>query len=856
MTASSRQPQGLQAGQRIPRATYRLQFNEHFRLVDALALVPYLNELGVSHIYASPLLKAVPHSTHGYDVCEFNQLNPELGTEEDLDKLVTALRERGMGLVLDIVPNHMDITTPENRWWRDVLARGQASEFADYFDIDWQSPDPRLRGKILLPVLGDHYERVLQRGELQLSDSGGVLNLHYLQNEFPIAARAAAIDLHQLNCDRVALDSLIQEQHYRLAFWRDGDSQLNYRRFFSITSLAGIRVEDERVFNDSHTLISRWLKRNWLDGLRVDHPDGLRDPEQYLHRLRNAAPESWIVIEKILEPMERLPPSWPVNGTTGYDFLNAVNGVFVDPDGEKHFTAFYAEFTGERTDYTALVADKKRMLLAESFVAEITRLTELLAQISTAHWRHRDFSHDELREAMTEFAACFPVYRTYLHTHPVPAASRSAVNPSPMESYGKPDALCRDAAAVEHIHHAVIAARKRRPDLAPELFDFLSAIFLQSKVNSESECDFIARFQQLTGPAMAKGVEDTTFYCFNRFVSLNEVGGDAGRFGHSIETFHEFCRYQQDHWPNTMLASSTHDTKRSEDVRARLNLLSEIPERWTAAVRRWSEINECHRRNGWPDRNAEYLFYQTLVGTWPLTVERALAWTEKSAREAKQHTSWAQNNPDYEAALRDFVTFTLRDDKFLEDLERFVAPLIEAGYINSLAQTLLKLSAPGIPDIYQGCELWNFNLVDPDNRRPVDFTLRVRSLAEVNSLCAEELWRQRGTGLPKLWLIRQVLKFRARRVDLFTSSSEYRALMARGAKAKNVGAFIRGGSAITIVPRLVLSMNADWADTALALPPGKWRDELTGESFPEGVATLAALLRKFPVALLVRKENE
>jgi (1->4)-alpha-D-glucan 1-alpha-D-glucosylmutase len=855
MTASRRRSQGLQAGRRIPRATYRLQFNEHFRLADALALAPYLNELGVSHVYASPLLKAVPHSTHGYDVCDFSLLNPELGTEEDLEKLVTALRERGMGLVLDIVPNHMGIATPENRWWRDVLFRGQESEFADYFDIDWQSPDPRLRGKILLPVLGDHYEHVLQRGELQLSNDDGVLNLHYLENEFPIAARSAAIDLNQLNRDRVALDSLIREQHYRLAFWRDGDSQLNYRRFFNIASLAAIRVEDERVFNDSHALVFAWLKRNWLDGLRADHPDGLRDPEQYFHRLRNAAPECWIVIEKILEPMEKLPPSWPVNGTTGYDFLNTVNGIFVDPDGEKHFTDFYAEFTGERTDYTALVADIKRMLLTESFVAEITRLTELLAQIAAGHWRRSDFSHDELREAMTEFAACLPVYRTYIHPLPV-TASRSVPNPSPAESDGKPAALCRDAATVEPIEHAVIAARERRPDLAPELFDFITGLFLQPEAHSESEADFIARFQQLTGPAMAKGVEDTTFYCFNRFVSLNEVGGNAGCFGHSIETFHAFCGYQQDHWPNTMLASSTHDTKRSEDIRARLNLLSEIPERWTLAVRRWSAINERHRRNGWPDRNAEYLFYQTLVGAWPLTVERALACLEKSAREARQYTSWAQNKPEYESALRDFVTFTLSEDKFREDLEQFVALLIEAGYINSLAQTMLKLTAPGIPDIYQGCELWDFSLTDPDNRRPVDFGLRVRLLAEMNSLCAEELWRRRDTGLPKLWLIRQVLKFRARRVDLFTSGSEYRALVAHGAKAKNVGAFIRGGSAITIVPRLVLGVNADWADTALALPPGNWRDELTGESFPEGAATLSALLQKFPVALLVRKENE
>lgn len=819
----------------VPRATYRFQFHSGFTLAQARELAPYLHELGVSHIYASPLFKARPHSSHGYDTCDFNQLNPELGTEADLAELVDSLQSLGMGLVLDIVPNHMGIGGPENHWWWDVLARGPRSPFAKYFDIDWSSPDPRLRGKVLAPVLGDRYHRVLEKHEMRVESRGGACLLRYGDNSFPINAESLQkmkASPEELNADPTALDELIEQQYYRLAWYGRGDSELNYRRFFNNASLPGLCMEQEQVFDQVFTLTRQWLHRGWLDGLRVDHPDGLRDPEQFLQRLRQLAPDAWIVVEKILEPEEKLPASWPVAGTTGYDFLNQAGGLFVDPASGHFLSEFYLTFTGGTQSYPVLALEKKRLVLRTLLVAEMERLTDLLLRVAARLANFGDFTRAELTGALTECVAHCPVYRSYVRpsTGTITAA---------------------DAALIERTTQE---ARRARPDLPPDLFEFLAAL-LQLKYPGDLEGEFVSRFQQVCSAAMAKGIEDTAFYCYNRFPALNEVGGNPHRFGLEVDEFHKFCQTQQAHWPKTMLATSTHDTKRSEDVRARLYLLSEIPRLWRETVTRWSALNQRHRRGAWPDRNAEYLYYHTLVGAWPLPAERALAYMEKAVREAKEITNWTNGNEEYDAALRDFVTETLADSEFVIDLESFVAPLIKPGCINSLAQTLIKLAAPGIPDIYQGTELWDLSLVDPDNRRPVDFAPRKALLARAATISAEEAWQDWKSGLPKLWLIRRVLGLRTERPDLFAPSATYTPMTAKGPAAAHAVAFTRGEKLIAVAPRLIVTLHDQWHDTGLDLPAGHWRNELTGETLPGRSVKLADLLAKFPVALLTRKDQ-
>jgi (1->4)-alpha-D-glucan 1-alpha-D-glucosylmutase len=849
----------------IPRATYRLQFHRGFTLRDGLELVPYLSALGVSHVHASPLLQARPGSTHGYDVCDPTRINPEVGTEADLEAFAGALRERQMGLVLDIVPNHM-AAAPENPWWWDVLKYGRGSRFADYFDIDWNSPEPGLRGKVLLPVLGDELERVLERGELKVVCENVEVTVRYFEHHFPASPESILVPgkfldeaVAELNSDRPTLARFLDQQHYRLAFWRLGDTQLNYRRFFTITHLVGLRVELPQVFADTHNHILDWHQRGLLDGLRVDHPDGLRDPLGYLQRLHRAAPGAWIVVEKILEPGEGLPADWRVAGTTGYDFLTRATGIFVDPAGETRLTDFYAEYTGEPTDYVELVWAKKRWMLRDYFATEVNRLVRLLAPLLALHAPERAAAPEGLRDALVELIACFPVYRTYCQ-----AAEGIASE--------------ADKAVVSE---AVAQALRTQPQPSPSVLAFLCDL-LQLRLHGELPTEFVMRFQQLTGPAMAKGAEDTAFYCYSRFIVLNEVGGDPGCFGVSVEDFHQAFGQARQQWPATMLSTSTHDTKRSDDVRARLAVLSEIPEHWMATVRRWSSMNERFRRNNWPDRNAEYLIYQTLIGAWPLPLDRALACLEKAAREAKQHTNWSDRNAAYEAVLNDFVTGTLSDRTFMEELERFVAPLVPAGFVNSLAQTLLKLTAPGVPDIYQGTDLWDFSLVDPDNRRPVDFARRRKALAELQqSLEAsgiqelvKELIRNPGDGRIKLFLIQQTLQFRREHPGLFQEGS-YVPVLATGPQAKHVCAFARtmgGATAIVVVPRLVMGLTAGqggppvgeaiWQDTQLVLPKAQagraFQDVFTGKvlcadaNSATASLRLADVLSTLPVALLAR----
>ena len=876
----------------IPRATYRVQLHAGFTFDDAAGIVDYLADLGISHLYCSPFLQAAPGSTHGYDVVDHHRLNAELGGEEAYERLCAALDARGMSQLVDIVPNHMAITGRENAWWWDVLENGPSSRYAGYFDIDWDPPEERMRMRVLVPVLGDHVGRCIDRGEIALVRDGASFEFRYFDHAFPVSPRSlndfltavgmkigsdalvrVAIDLGRLphalasdresverrhddkevlrgrlvelfeatavtgavddaidafNRDHDAIDDLLERQNYRLAYWKVAGQDLDYRRFFDITTLIALRSENLFVFADTHEKIIGLIRAGKVSGLRIDHVDGLRDPAAYLHLLDQAAGDTYIVVEKILESDEVVPEDWVVEGTTGYDFAVRVNALFVDPAGEKPCTDIYAGFVGGPVDYEAAVHRNKHLVMREVLAADVHRLVNDLVWVCERHRQHRDHTRQDLSRAMREVLAALDVYRTYVRAGPP-----------------KPSAI--DVARVEA---AVDRATARRPDLDPSLFGFLRDLLLK-RTTGLPENEFALRFQQLSGPVMAKGVEDTTFYQFNRLVSLNEVGGNPGRFGTSVDEFHEANVRMARDWPGTLLASSTHDTKRSEDVRARISLLSEIPEEWGAAVARWAERNARHRIEGLPDANAEYLLYQVLVGAHPLDVDRAVAFMEKASREAKQHTSWVDPVPAYDEALAAFVRAVLADGAFTADLAAFTAPLVAYGRRTSLAQMLLKLTSPGVPDIYQGTELWDLSLVDPDNRRPVDYEARRALLAEVRGAPAAEILQSEDDGAPKLWLTQRALDVRRRLPDCFAGAT-YEPLPAAGDRAANVVAYVRGGRVAVIVPRLVMGLRDGWGFTTVTLPEGRWTDELGGSTADEGEVSLGALLSGFPVALLVR----
>jgi (1->4)-alpha-D-glucan 1-alpha-D-glucosylmutase len=638
--------------------------------------------------------------------------------------------------------------------------------------------------------------------------------------------------IEEINGDHQTLHDLLERQNYRLAFWRTATQDLGYRRFFDITTLIGLRTEHEQVFADIHELVFRWLGSNGpVDGLRVDHPDGLLDPEEYLIRLRGRVLSGWIVVEKILMPDERLPASWPVSGTTGYDFMNQVMGLFIDQDSEEPLTKFYGDLTGEMRGFPEILREKKLHILRHVLGSDLNILTSMLLNICERHPHHRDYTRQELHDALRELIVEFPVYRTYVR----PRAGH----------------VTEDDERV--ITRAVKGVGTRRADLGGDLMGFIRDILLL-KVAGDLESDFVARFQQVTGPVMAKGAEDTAFYCYHRFVALNEVGGDPGRYGVTVNQFHAWCQDMQRHWPNTMLATSTHDTKRSEDMRARLAVLSEMPTQWMETVAAWSKRHIRYWETDAPDHNFEYFLYQTMAGAWPLEQDRALAYCEKAVREAKTHTSWTAPQIDYEDTIRAFVRSLYEDAAFLEELTRLVDGLEQYGHQTSLAQTLIKLTAPGIPDFYQGTELWNFSLVDPDNRRPVDYDVRQRLLHELPGLSPEAIWQRRQEGLPKLWIIRQGLRVRRERPQAFGPQGHYSPLYARGEKSAQVVSFIRGGEVIAIAPRLFLSLKDGWHQTVIDLPEGRWRQEFDGRIFDGGICRLHDLLRVFPVALLGKVE--
>ena len=881
-----------------PRAaTYRVQLHSGFTFDDAAAIAGYLAALGVSHLYCSPILQAAAGSTHGYDVVDPGRLNAELGGAPGYQRLAGHLAGAGLRQVLDIVPNHMALAGRANAWWWDVLENGPSSRYASYFDIDWDPPERKLTATVLMPVLGDQYGRVLEAGEIVVSRQGGSFAVRYYDHEAPISPRtlgglltkaaaragseeleslavafsrlphgrrtdraavverhrdkevlrarlaelcatdlgvAAAVDaeVEALNHDPDALDDLLSQQNYRLAYWRTGAEELSYRRFFDIESLAGLRAEDEAVFADTHRLILRLVADGTVDGLRVDHVDGLADPEGYLVRLRDATRGGYVVVEKILEDDEELPRSWPVAGTTGYEFLNHVNQLFVDSRHEAAIRACYTRFTGQGQDFAEVVHAAKRQIMREDLATEVERLTALLADVCERHRRHRDYTRRELRDALRELIAAFPVYRTYVRAgHPVTAADRA------------------------HVAAAVAAARQRLPDLDAELTGFIGEL-LTGGYPGEAEAGFAVRFAQVSAPVMAKGVEDTAFYRYQPLVCLNEVGGDPGRFGRPVADFHHAMAGAARRWPEAMLTLSTHDTKRSGDVRARISLLSELPGEWERAVGRWAERNQGHKHGGWPDRNAEYLLYQTLVGAWPIDPGRAGAFMRKAAREAKVYTSWIDPNARYDDALSAFVTAVLADQGFVADLEGFLAGhrLVERGRVSSLAQTALLLTCPGVPDLYQGTELWDLSLVDPDNRRAVDYQVRRGLLDLLADGGPEEALARSDEGGPKLWLIHRVLGHRCRHPDAYGPGSGYEPLHVHGPWSRHAVAFARTGGLAVVVPRLVASLDDAWPGTTVGLPDGDWVDVLTGEKADGGSVSVATLLRRFPVAVLGRDE--
>ena len=1000
----------LMAVHYFPESTYRVQFHAGFTFRDALQIVPYLHDLGITHLYASPLLQARPGSTHGYDTTSYQAFNPELGTAEDYEMLCQALQSHGMGQVLDIVPNHMGVAGDHNLWWRDVLENGPASPYAGFFDIAWyDSLRPEMHARLLLPILGKAYGEALESQEIRLQYAAGAFTIHYFDHALPVAPQSYALILEQrrdalatflgeapeplaeydsiltairnlplrseTDPARVAesqrekevikrrlaalteanpsvrvfledtvrlcngtpgqpesfdlLHALLQAQVYRLCHWRVASEEINYRRFFDINELAALSMEKPEVFTATHGLILRLLSEGKVHGVRIDHPDGLYDPQQYFQRLQqhyvlgvahrlcetdptfqgvgaedvttllgtalaqtSTTAEAvrdrplYIVVEKILGAYETLREDWPVYGTSGYDFLHLLNGLFVDAEQRRVWTRLYRDWTQDLRPFADVVYSAKYLIMQTSLASEVYMLAHRLDRLAQQHRSSQDFTFNSLRRALQQIIACFPVYRSYI--------TSDAIHPDDRR----------------YVQQAVFQAQRRNPAVSRELFAFVQDMLLLKYQASASEDEqaeqrrFVGKFQQVTAPVMAKGLEDTALYVYNRLLSLNEVGGDADRFGVSVEELHRAFRERQAQWPRAFSALSTHDTKRSEEVRARLNVLSELPQEWLAALQRWSDLNAPYRRALddvlVPDAPEEYLLYQTLLGAWPLEpysaqeyatfVERIQAYMLKALYEAKVHTSWINHNPAYEEAVQHYIARILdtqTQTAFLDDFLVFQRRLSHYGLFNSLAQTLLKITAPGVPDTYQGTEIWDLSLVDPDNRRAVDYTCRYDMLRMLRARLAaagedrralvQELLTHKADGRIKLYITTLALNCRRTHPGLFSSGS-YVPAQGRGVKAQHVFGFYRcqgHWAAIVVVPRLIAGLlagahevplgEAVWQDTQLLVPGinprWDWRNVLTGEPIiftendSEPALVLAQLLGHCPVALLVAQDN-
>ena len=914
---------------RIPLSTYRLQFNRSFTFAQAAELVSYLAELGISHCYASPYLRARPGSLHGYDIIDHHSLNPEIGTPEEYERFVMALGQHGMGQILDIVPNHMGIMGADNAWWLNVLENGEASTNAGFFDIDWYPLKEELQRKVLVPVLGDQYGTVLDRGELQLSfdREKGEFSIFYFAHRFPVDPREyprilghdlerleqrvgkqneSLLELQSLHsafshlpgreetapekiqersrdkeihkrrlaelcarspgiaeflAENVAqingvpgdsasfevLHELIKAQAYRLAYWRVSADDINYRRFFDIDDLAGLRQENETVFRETHEFVFELLRQGKIDGLRVDHPDGLYNPRQYFERLQGAPTASsptdsipksyYVVAEKILTGKEKLAANWPIHGTTGYAFSNRVNGLFIDAEGETKLDRIYRAFAKRSSDFQELLVASKKLVMDRSLNSELNLLANHLSRIALADRHTCDFTLKSLRDALTEVVACFPVYRTYVSEQEVSEDDRRYIEEA--VDCAKAQSTAADSSVYEFIRQVLLTSRKAG-----------HAVFYQNSV-----VHFAMRFQQYTSALMAKGVEDTSFYRYHRLTSLNDVGGDPLRFGVSVAEFHRETQEQSQLWPHEMLATSTHDSKRSEDVRARINVISEMPTAWYRQVRNWRDLNHknkaVHDGREAPTANDEYLFYQTILGAWPFSSGAELATADfreriqnymlKAIREAKEETSWDNQNQTYEDAVRSFVDAVLQSAEFRDHFVPFARMVAFFGFLNSLSQTTLKLTVPGIPDIYQGNEVWEFDLVDPDNRRPVDYEWRRQLLHQFQGLRQKtpdqlaEYVRHLGDkiedGRIKLYVIWKTLGLRKQQPDLLRDG-QYIPLPIEGACQKHLVAFARRSDrrvAVVVVPRLGARLLK--GEPRLPSAPDLWQDtriDLTG----------------------------
>ena len=765
---------------RVPTSTYRLQVRPQFSLHAAAASCDYLATLGVGAAYLSPLLPSSRGSDHGYDVVAFDTVDNQRGGLDGWTRLLAAARSRALGVVVDIVPNHTGVARPpENAAWWDVLRLGADSPYARWFDIEWS------RGRLLLPVLGDDFDP----SQLEVVGAGDGAQLHYFEHHFPVAP---GTELEPDGTPTSSAAAVHDRQHYELVNFRRADTDQNYRRFFAVTTLAGLRVEDEAVFTATHEQISRWVRGDEIDGLRIDHPDGLVDPLGYLTRLRElAGPDTWITVEKILEPGEQLPEEWPVAGTTGYDALAEVGGVFIDPSAESAFDDLYRKCTGDVQTCREHIRAGKRMVVSTILRAEVARLARLVPAVPDA------------ADALAELLVEFPVYRSYLPT------------------------------GAEHLADAIESARTRRPELSAAIDALTSRL-------ADPADELCSRFQQTSGAVMAKGVEDTAYYRYNRFVALNEVGCDPAQFGLSVDAFHEAQLRRQAGAPAGMTTLSTHDTKRGEDVRARLAVLSELPDEWAALVARLSEVATL------PDPSFAYLLWQTFVGTGFIEAARMHAYAEKAMREAATHTGWIDPDAGFEGQVHALIDAAYSDGRLREPLEAFIELVRPYGWINSLGQKIVQLTMPGVPDVYQGTELWEDSLVDPDNRRAVDLDARAAMLDELDAMLEPPAID--ASGRAKLWVTSRTLRLRRDWPELF---DRYVPLWAEGRAAAHAVAFDRGG-VITVATRLPVGLerSGGWGDTTLDLG-GRVTDVISGDSF-EGVVELAELLADYPVALLVR----
>jgi len=932
---------------KIPVATYRLQFNPEFGFQKARGILSYLDELGISDVYASPVFKAKAGSPHGYDVVDLNQLNPDLGSQSDFSELADDIKKLDMGWLQDIVPNHMAFDG-ENQMLMDVLENGRHSKFFDFFDIEWGHFYESLTDRVLAPFLGRHYSECLDAGEITLQYDSNGFSINYYMLKLPLKIESyVRVITHRLpwlrkklgddhpdlikflgilysfknlprtederlgrysqiqfvkrilwelynsnedikefinrnvqlfngdhtSKDNIAhLESLLSRQLFRLAFWKVATEELNYRRFFNINGLISLRVEEKRVFTHTHRLILKLVKDKIITGLRIDHIDGLYDPTAYLRRLREKTGDIYLSVEKILEPGEELPSLWAVQGTTGYDFLNYVNGIFCDEDNGRVFNKLYYSYTGFKTSYDTILYEKKRLVIEKDMTGDVDNLAHLLKRISSNDRYGGDITLYGLKRAIKEILALFPVYRTYTTQEHFSDTDRS------------------------HIINTIHTARDMNPALLYEL-NFIESFLLLDFGDETSEEDqkewinFVMRFQQFTGPLMAKGFEDTTLYVYNRLISLNDVGGSPDRFGIPLEEFHDFNEQRARIQPHSMNATSTHDTKRGEDVRARINVLSEIPEMWDAGLRKWSKLNrrkkKAVRGAAVPDRNDEYFLYQTMIGAMPFSNDelgsfkgRLKNYIIKAVREAKVYTAWLKPDSDYEDNFMTFIDKILSSsdkNSFLHEFLSFQKMVSEYGIYNSLSQTIIKMTSPGFPDFYQGSEFWDLNLVDPDNRRPVDFGLRtwlfreIKAKEEENRLeLVQELFTTREDGRIKLYLIYKTLSALKKYKTLYEKGS-YIPVVTSGKYKNNIVAFAREHRpyySITVAPRLLTGvvdygtkpLGRDvWEDTQIILPkdaPSLWKEVIAGtEHKGKKKLFVGDILKHFPSALLINIEK-